>query len=561
MDAPLPVTLAHEQIANEAKHWVRLTAACNSKCVFCLDAEAQDGRFMELDDIEREIRRGREDKAATRLVVSGGEASIHPRFCDAVRYGKQVGYRWVQTVTNGRRFADRAFYEDAVRAGLDELTFSLHGHTPELHDRLTRAKNGFADLVKAMARAARDPRVVVNVDVCINKQNVEHLEAIVALCARLGVREFDLLHVIPQGVAFDHREELFYDPAEHAESLRRVFKLARLPGFHVWTNRFPLAQLEGLEELIQDPHKMLDEVGGRRMQFRRYLDRGEPIECRDPQRCPHCFIEPFCTSLDRFVEDGRESRFDAWWIGARHDLASLVPSTVPYLGVREIPPGVARPLYVAAETFRGAELPAGSRAIATTAAHLDELAAFAGPVEVRLDRALADALRGRAIPANWILYAPTHLHAAESFDRDPDWTEFFASLPPGARAANLPPCLAPGAVVEEAPRILDLGLFHATGELAIDPFVDHYVRSEYRAKSLRCRACVHDASCDGAHVQWIRAHGFSRLEPVRSGAAMARRGRAGRLSEGAVSQAAMARVPVPGNAPVPEIDVLPGRRS
>ena len=85
MSAALPVTLQHEQIANEAKHWVRLTAACNSKCIFCLDAEAQDCRFMALEDVQREIRRGREDKDATRLVVSGGEASIHPRFHDAVR--------------------------------------------------------------------------------------------------------------------------------------------------------------------------------------------------------------------------------------------------------------------------------------------------------------------------------------------------------------------------------------------------------------------------------------------------------------------------------------------
>jgi len=34
----------------------------------------------------------------------------------------------------------------------------------------------------------------------------------------------------------------------------------------VWTNRFPVEFLEGLEDLIQDPHKMLDEVNGRRFE-------------------------------------------------------------------------------------------------------------------------------------------------------------------------------------------------------------------------------------------------------------------------------------------------------
>ena len=276
-----PRTFDHERVANETKHWVRLTAACNSKCVFCLDAEAQDGRFMPFEDIKTEIRRGREEKDATRLVVSGGEGSIHPRFHDAIRYGKEVGYRWVQTVTNGQKLADRQFFLAAMDAGLDEITYSLHGHTPELHDRLTRTKNGFQNLMKSMMRAVRDGRPVVNVDVCINKQNVAHLEAIVALCARVGVKEFDLLHVIPQGVAWDNRADLFYDPEEHREALRRVFRLARSSQFHIWTNRFPLSHLEDMEELIQDPHKMLDEVGGRRTHFRRYLDTGTPIECRD----------------------------------------------------------------------------------------------------------------------------------------------------------------------------------------------------------------------------------------------------------------------------------------
>ena len=50
-----------------------------------------------------------------------------------------------------------------------------------------------------MVRAIRDPNgPIVNVDVVINKQNVGVLDKIVELCISLGVREFDLLHVIPQ---------------------------------------------------------------------------------------------------------------------------------------------------------------------------------------------------------------------------------------------------------------------------------------------------------------------------------------------------------------------------
>ena len=562
-------TFDHERVANETKHWVRLTAACNSKCVFCLDAEAQDGRFMPFEDIQTEIRRGREEKNATRLVVSGGEGSIHPRFHDAIRYGKEVGYRWVQTVTNGQKLADRQFFLTAMDAGLDEITYSLHGHTPELHDRLTRTKNGFQNLMKSMMRAVRDGRPIVNVDVCINKQNVQHLEAIVALCARVGVKEFDLLHVIPQGVAWDNRADLFYDPEEHREALRRVFRLARSSQFHIWTNRFPLSHLEDMEELIQDPHKMLDEVGGRRTLFRRYLDTGTAIECRDTERCPHCFIEPFCSALDKHVADHNAARFEVWWVGGRTDLAAELPGGASLLGVSEIPNSYAGPLYLRADRYTpDVSLPVGSRIVATQPEHLAQLAGVTTEVEVHLDKAMCAALLALpAIPATWILHAPTRATAELSAQLDPDWRAFFAALPPGTRAQNLPACLCPGALLERPLRILDAALFHDDGRRAIEPFVDRHIRETYRAKSSRCRACPADNACEGAHIQSIRAHGFRQLVPL-DGDATATLARLAcisdvspRLKDGAPPLPPPPLVPVPGNEPVPFIDLHAGRRS
>ena len=40
-------------------------------------------------------------------------------------------------------------------------------------------------------RAIRENRIIVNVDVCINKQNVAYIDQIVDLCLKVGVREFD----------------------------------------------------------------------------------------------------------------------------------------------------------------------------------------------------------------------------------------------------------------------------------------------------------------------------------------------------------------------------------
>src|SRR5262245_34178856 len=213
-------------------------------------------------------------------------------------------------------FSKREFYNAAVDAGLGEITFSLHGHTPELHDRLTATPGAFHKLMKGMMRAIREGRIIVNVDVCINKQNVPYIDQIVDLCLSVGVREFDLLHVIPQGAAFENRHQLFYDPVEHLPRLQKVFRLNRHPGVVIWTNRFPVEFLEGLEDLIQDPHKMLDEVNGRRFQVRKYLDEGVPLECREKERCQYCFIEPFRNTVDSVSGRQHQASWDVWWIGA-----------------------------------------------------------------------------------------------------------------------------------------------------------------------------------------------------------------------------------------------------
>ena len=311
----LSYMLWRERVANRPKHWVRAVTACNSRCVFCLDSDTPRNVYLDEAEIQGEIDRGIDELGADKLILSGGEATLHPNFADLVAYAKGRGYDRVQTVTNGYRLAEKEFFDKCMAAGLGEITFSIHGHTEALHDRLTGTPGAFKRIVKGIVRALRDGRPIVNVDIVINKQNVAVLDKIIELCISLGVTEFDLLHVIPQAAAFDNRDQLFYDVREHLPVLQKVFRLGRHPRFVVWTNRFPVSFLEGLEDLIQDPHKMLDEVNGRRFQLRRYLDEGAPLDCRHVERCPHCFIEPFCTSTDRVIEGQLQKSFEVYWVG------------------------------------------------------------------------------------------------------------------------------------------------------------------------------------------------------------------------------------------------------
>jgi molybdenum cofactor biosynthesis enzyme MoaA len=535
--------LDREKAANVRKHWVRLVTACNSRCVFCLDTDTPRNVYLLENDVRQELRRGRDELNADKVILSGGEGSIHPKFVDFVRYAREIGYSRVQTVTNGYMFSKRDFYLKAVEAGLGEITFSLHGHTPELHDRLTGSEGAFHRLMKGMMRAVRDGRVIVNVDVCINKQNVPYIDQIVALCLSVGVREFDLLHVIPQGAAFQNRDELFYDPVEHLPRLQKVFRLNRHPSVVVWTNRFPVEFLEGLEDLIQDPHKMLDEVNGRRFQVRRYLDEGVALECRQKERCEHCFIEPFCTTADRVIERQNQASWDVWWISAAN---GTTPSDLPFgcrsigLEVEDLPDveqlGIQADvgLFVrpkrASRLFDRARVPNRLLLALREAEQLDVVLSGAPlppgvEVEIELNQRTAPwLLAQRARLRDYLdvvrLHQPTYEFLKEAVANDVrDLKGFFAELALPVRTSGVTACLAPGTVLVEAPRILDRKLFdRETGRLAIRELARTHVVHGYLAKSLRCRDCVVSARCEGAHINFIRDQGFAQLQPLREGA-------------------------------------------
>ena len=74
--------LEREEIANRKKHWVRAVTACSSRCIFCLDMDTPRNVFLELDDVKEELKRGRTELDADKVIISGGEATLHPKFPD-----------------------------------------------------------------------------------------------------------------------------------------------------------------------------------------------------------------------------------------------------------------------------------------------------------------------------------------------------------------------------------------------------------------------------------------------------------------------------------------------
>lgn len=276
--------------AGEARAWVRLTRSCNQRCSFCLDRGNQDGAPVPLGEISDALAGGAA-RGARRAVLSGGEPTLHPRFLSAVSAARALGYAHVQTVTNGRRFCNPAFARAAKESGLDEATFSVHGPDARTHEALTRAPGSFLQAVTGL-RNARAAGLIVNADVVLTRLNLPLLRETLEFLGGLGVREFDLLGLVPFGDAWENWEELRCDPKNRA-ALHRALALSRRPGWRIWTNRLHEAWLDGYERLLQDPAKMAEEAAGRERELGVLLKEGREPACSG-ERCRHCWLARLC---------------------------------------------------------------------------------------------------------------------------------------------------------------------------------------------------------------------------------------------------------------------------
>jgi tRNA A37 methylthiotransferase MiaB len=50
------VLITKEQTTKENRIWVRISSACNNKCIFCLDENAQDGTLVPEVKIKAKIK-------------------------------------------------------------------------------------------------------------------------------------------------------------------------------------------------------------------------------------------------------------------------------------------------------------------------------------------------------------------------------------------------------------------------------------------------------------------------------------------------------------------------
>jgi MoaA/NifB/PqqE/SkfB family radical SAM enzyme len=177
---------------------VKVSLGCNNNCQFCLD-----DRPLRTDVNRAEVAALLAQNAHLgEVLFTCGEPTLHPELPLYVAMARTAGYRSIGLVTNGRRLAYEPYCAGLLAAGLTEVTVSVHGHTPRLHDGLTRAPGALRQTLAGLDNLARlrvegRPRIITSTVVC--RTNADHLRAIFD---RLAAADVMVVNVIePRGEA------------------------------------------------------------------------------------------------------------------------------------------------------------------------------------------------------------------------------------------------------------------------------------------------------------------------------------------------------------------------
>ncbi len=187
---------------------VDLTNRCNMMCDPCFMDANQVGYVHELswEEIQEILDNALKIKPRRQMSVqfSGGEPTMHPRFFDAIRHARKIGYNSVQAATNGIEFAkSKEYCKQAFEAGLRYayLQFDGIGNDANSHRQVG---NLFDVKLRAIDNMHAAGIEIILVTTIVNNLNNDQVGAIVKFAMENPKK---ISFVAFQPVSFTGRDE------------------------------------------------------------------------------------------------------------------------------------------------------------------------------------------------------------------------------------------------------------------------------------------------------------------------------------------------------------------
>ncbi len=188
---------------------ITLSYTCDVDCVFCSHAQimrAFSAWPLKLREMQAVLFRKKQE-GFSHVTFTGGEPTLYPRFNIILAIAKRLGYQ-TRVISNGAGFFQYSQMA-SISPFIDELCFSFHGGTAEIHDKVTRSPGSFERIIKALHMIEDNKRIKVSVNMVATTLNLDSLVTAAGLVrGHKRIHEIWLSNLVPIGQGLLKYDEL-----------------------------------------------------------------------------------------------------------------------------------------------------------------------------------------------------------------------------------------------------------------------------------------------------------------------------------------------------------------
>ena len=295
----------------------RLGEQCNNACPMCSNSGRPEAFFQETETLldRADFLHG---QGIERVVLTGGEPTIHPGFWEIVSRLVDLGMRW-DINTHGRSFSETDFVQRAVDNGLLRAIVSFHTHDPLVGQVISGySEEAHEETIEGIRALAASP-VELTLNVVLSSLNLPLVEEHLVYCHAHFGKDYTLKLVFPSTAGKGGGwKPIHLRYSEVIETVLAARRWASDAGMKMVFEGFPNCVLGEMDlrdfsrSAFGETH-YLEDIGGRELYSMRHIEAHfnvYPESCRSCAAYDHCpgvserYLRTYgVEELKAFVED------------------------------------------------------------------------------------------------------------------------------------------------------------------------------------------------------------------------------------------------------------------
>jgi cyclic pyranopterin phosphate synthase len=230
---------------------VSIGAVCNNNCIFCME---EDREAREVNNGAMTPERVRwileEHRGAEEVCFTSGEPTTRPELPQFVAWARELSYRRISIMTNGRRLSHFPYAVALAKSGMNRFYVSIHGHTKKLHEGLTRTPQSFEQTVAGLDSIAKLKRygIDLHTSTVVTDRNLPHMLDIYRFLRGHGVDQVVFNVMQANGRANTYFEIIFPRYADIAAGFRAFLDAVGEPRPPAFLVDIPLCTTEAIPD-------------------------------------------------------------------------------------------------------------------------------------------------------------------------------------------------------------------------------------------------------------------------------------------------------------------------